>query len=207
MGTKLPVAVDERIFMDGRHDSNAAAPLSTTLSSLQGRAGGPAFTAETGRVGSWAGFNPACRKAILTHCLYCCCGALHALASLRSVCGPVCLHGKTWLPSSMLQACYMLVHFSHLLRNLVELLVQSIVHSIEKTVHSFQLSIQPFFTKSIYNPKRELARPKFFFLGDRVIALGNCLARLFRSMIGSLDTSVMMRPRQREGLRVSMKMM
>ena len=44
VGTKPPAAVDGRISMVGRHDSNAAAPLSTTLSSLQGRAGGPAFT-------------------------------------------------------------------------------------------------------------------------------------------------------------------
>ena len=44
VGAKPPAAVDERISMDGRHDSNAAAPHSTTLSPLQGRAGGSAFT-------------------------------------------------------------------------------------------------------------------------------------------------------------------
>ena len=44
VGTKPPAAVDERISKDGRHDSDAAAPLSTTISSLQGRAGGSAFT-------------------------------------------------------------------------------------------------------------------------------------------------------------------
>ena len=44
VGTKPPATVDGRISMDGRHDSNAAAPHSTTLSSLQGRAGGSAFT-------------------------------------------------------------------------------------------------------------------------------------------------------------------
>ena len=44
MGSKPPAAVDGRISMDERHDSNAAAPLSTTRLSLQGRAGGPAFT-------------------------------------------------------------------------------------------------------------------------------------------------------------------
>ena len=38
MGTQPPAAVDGRISMEGRHDSNTAAPLSTTLSSLQGRA-------------------------------------------------------------------------------------------------------------------------------------------------------------------------
>ena len=44
VGIKPPAAVDERISMDGRHDSSAALPHSTPLSSLQGRAGGPAFT-------------------------------------------------------------------------------------------------------------------------------------------------------------------
>ena len=43
MGTKPPAAVDVRISMDGRHDLNAAAPHSTTLTSLQGRAGSSAF--------------------------------------------------------------------------------------------------------------------------------------------------------------------
>ena len=44
VGTKPPAAVDVRISMDGRHDLNAAAPHSTTLTSLQGmRAGGSAF--------------------------------------------------------------------------------------------------------------------------------------------------------------------
>ena len=44
VGTKPPAAVDERISMDGKHDSDAAGQLSTTTSSLQGRAGGSAFT-------------------------------------------------------------------------------------------------------------------------------------------------------------------
>ena len=44
VGTKPPAAVDERISMDGRHDSDAAGSLSTATSSLQGRAGGSAFT-------------------------------------------------------------------------------------------------------------------------------------------------------------------
>ena len=70
-------------------------------------------------------------------------------ASLR-VCLPVCLHGETWLPSSMLQACYMLVHVSHLIGNLVQLLVPS----IEIAVHSFLLSIESFFKKSTYIRQR-----------------------------------------------------
>ena len=44
MGTKPPAAIDERISKDGRHGLGAASPLSTTTSSLQGRAGGSAFT-------------------------------------------------------------------------------------------------------------------------------------------------------------------
>ena len=44
MGAKPPAAVDERISKDGRHDSDAAAPHSATLSPLQGRAEDSAFT-------------------------------------------------------------------------------------------------------------------------------------------------------------------
>ena len=44
MGTKPPAAVVERISKDGGHNLGAASPLSTTTSSLQGRAGGSAFT-------------------------------------------------------------------------------------------------------------------------------------------------------------------
>ena len=47
--------------------------------------------------------QPGEQKSHPTHCLYCCCGALRALASL-SVSRPVCLHDKTWLPSFILQA-------------------------------------------------------------------------------------------------------
>ena len=75
VGTKPQAAVDVRISMDGRHDLNAAAPHSI------GRAG-------------WAGFNPACRRAIPTHCLCCCCGALRAPARLGA-CLSACLHGET----------------------------------------------------------------------------------------------------------------
>ena len=43
VGAKPPAAVDVRISMNGRYDLNAAAPHSTTLSSLQGKGGGSAF--------------------------------------------------------------------------------------------------------------------------------------------------------------------
>ena len=137
--------------------------------------------AETGRVGVWAGFKPACRKVIPTHCLYCCCRALRALASLN-VCMPVCLHGETWLPSSMFQACYMLVDLFHLLFHLIRNLVQRLVPSIES-----------FFHHSIYILHRGLARPKFFFLGDGSLP-SRTASLAFRSMKRSLDTSVLMQP-------------
>ena len=42
--SKPPAAVGERISKSERHDFGATAPFSTTTSSLQGRAGGSAFT-------------------------------------------------------------------------------------------------------------------------------------------------------------------
>ena len=42
-GTKPPAAVGERISKDEKHDSDAALPLSTTTSFLQGRVGGSAI--------------------------------------------------------------------------------------------------------------------------------------------------------------------
>ena len=43
-GSKPPAAVGERISNGERHDFGAAAPFSTKASSLQGGAGGSAFT-------------------------------------------------------------------------------------------------------------------------------------------------------------------
>ena len=43
-GSKPPVAVGERIFKGERHNLGVAAPFSTKMSSLQGRAQGSAFT-------------------------------------------------------------------------------------------------------------------------------------------------------------------
>ena len=106
---------------------------------------------------------------IPTYCLYCCRGALRALASL-SFCLPVYLHGETRLPSSMLQACYMLVHRSHFIRSLVQLLVPSIGIAIH--------SIESFFTNSIYIRQREFTRPECFLLGNGTIALRDSLAIL-----------------------------
>ena len=43
VGTKPPAAVGKRISKDGRHDLGAAAPFSTKMPSLRGRAGDSAF--------------------------------------------------------------------------------------------------------------------------------------------------------------------
>ena len=83
--------------------------------------------------------------------------------------------------------------FYHLLRNLVEM-----------ALHLIQLSIESFFKLSIYIHQRELIRPKFRLQsGD--IALGDSLAQVpwyFRVNFEVEDTSVLIHPRQEEGLRV-----
>ena len=86
--------------------------------------------------------------------------------------------GKT---GPLIQAVCKLVHLSHLIRNLVQLLVPSIetaVHSVENAVHSFLLSIEYFLKKSIYIRQRGFTRPEFFLLGDGAIALRDSLALL-----------------------------
>ena len=52
MGSKSPTAVSKRMFKGEKHDLGAAAPFSTTMLSLQGRAGGSTFTPKvTGHIG------------------------------------------------------------------------------------------------------------------------------------------------------------
>ena len=161
MGTKPPAAVDECISMDGRHDSDAAVPHSTALPIIPARESGRSgLHAESGRVSGWAGFNPACRKAIPTHCLYCCCGALRAPASLGA-CLSVCPHGETWLPSVLLLAQYSMFQTSH---QLLEF-----------------LKLAPYLTKFVH--RRGLAKPEFFFLVDGAIALGDSLVQLTSSRV------------------------
>ena len=96
------------------------------------------------------------------HRLYCCSDALRALASL-CVCGPVCLHGKTWMPSVMLRAYQTLIYTSPLSKKLIHVRVPL---------------FEDFFHHSIYILQRGLARPKFFLPGDGVIALEDSLALL-----------------------------
>ena len=100
MGSKPPAAVAVRISKGERHDLGAAAPFSITTSSLQGRVGGSAFTPKLVELV----FGPESTRLAekLSPCnAYYFGGALRALASL-GVCGPVCLHNETWLPSVLL---------------------------------------------------------------------------------------------------------
>ena len=190
METQPPAAVDERISKDGIHDSGDVAPSSTKTSSVQGRSGGWAIMPKLIEVfGPSPTFYSVVR--IAAHRLYCCSGAFQALLSL-GICVPVCLHGKTWLPSAMLQACYMRAHHSRLIRNLVQLPVPSIeitVHSVEKAVNSFLLFIEPavhyflpsiesLFKNSIYIRQSGFTRPELFVLGDGAIADRDSLAFL-----------------------------
>ena len=107
--SKPSTAVGERISEDGRHDLGDAAPFLTKTSSLQGMTFWSRTAREIGRFGLHAetdrglrsGLNFLCSTAIPMHRLNYSSGTLRALASLN-VCGPVCLHGKTWLPSILL---------------------------------------------------------------------------------------------------------
>ena len=119
--------------------------------------------AETGRVGLGAGINPASRKAIPMHRLYCCSGALRALTSLR-VCGSICLHDKTWLPSTRPQPCYPLSHTSQIIHIFCHLIVSPVT------------DFEGFFNLPKCIHQRGLARPEFILLGDGAIALGDSLA-------------------------------
>ena len=161
MGSKPPAAVVVRISKDGRDDLGGIAALDDdVIPSRESRRFG--HHAEIGRVGHRAGINPASRKAIPMHRLYCCSDALRALANL-CVCGPVCLHGKTWLPSVMLRACQTLIYTSPLSKKLIHVRVPL---------------FESLFRHSIYILHRGLARPKFFLPGDGAIALGDSLALL-----------------------------
>ena len=104
VGSKPPVAVGERISKGERHDLGAAVPLPTRASSLleEGKAGGP-MESPPKLVEHMGSGSTVCGTDIPMHRLYCFSGALRALGSL-GVCLPVCFHGKTWLPSVLLQA-------------------------------------------------------------------------------------------------------
>ena len=62
MGTKPPADVDECISKDRRHDSGDISPLSTTTSSLQGRAGGSAITPKLAELVFGPGSNRRAEK-------------------------------------------------------------------------------------------------------------------------------------------------
>ena len=148
MGTKPPTAVDESISKDRRHDSGAvSAALDQNVFPAR-EIGRFRFHAESDR-----GLRPILNllfssTAIPTHRLYCCSGALRALLSL-GFCVPVCLHGKTWLPSAMLQACQTLFQYFRMFFEMIH--------------HQLYLSI--------CIRQRGFTRPEFFLLGDEAIAL------------------------------------
>ena len=150
MGTKPPAAVDVRIYMDGRHDLNAAAPHSTTLTSLQGmRAGGSAFMPKLVEL---VGPGSTWRAEEQSPCIAC---AAVAAPSTRSrvlvlACPSASMARRDC--SVLLMACQTLVH---LLRNFVQHLVPSIESFIQPLTYILQ---------------RGLARPKFFLAGGR----GHC---------------------------------
>ena len=103
-GSKPPAAVGVRLFTSERHGFGAAAPLSTMASSQKGRAGG---SVESYR--SWLDtLADQHRPFLQTSCPYALLDLLQRppYACEFGVSWYVCLRGKTWLPSILLQACY-----------------------------------------------------------------------------------------------------
>ena len=111
--------------------------------------------------------NVLCSTAIAMHRLTCSTSALRALASLR-VCFPACLHGETWLLAS--RAC------STLATSRTIVLFSSKITS-NCLSHLWKTSFIIRYT-SVW------ARPKFCFLGNGAIALGDC-SLSFRIMLGT----------------------
>ena len=103
--------------------------------------------------------RPGSQKAIPMHRLNCFSGTLHALASL-AVCWHVCLHGKTWLPSVLLKACYTLMYRSQILRKIIQFPVRF---------------VEEFFNHSIHIRHHGLVRPELFLLEDGDITIRDSL--------------------------------
>ena len=170
MGATPPPAVDERISKDGRHDSDAAAPHSTATSSLQGRAG----VRPSRRIwSSWClgRVQPGVQKSN-PH-------ALLVLLLRRPPCARECQCLLARLPpwrdvAAELQAPGVLHYCPSFSSHQKSRRASCLIDRNSCPHHA----IKSFYTSSIYIRQRGLARPKFFFLRDGVIALGDCLACL-----------------------------
>ena len=160
MGSKSTAAVVVHISKDGRHHLGAASALSSTTSPLQGRAGGSTIMPKLVELVIGRGSTRQAEK--LSSCSACTAIAAPSVRSSLRVCGPVCLHGRTWLPSVMLQACQTLIYTSPLSKKLIDFRVPL---------------FEDFFHHSTYIFQHGLARPEFL-PGDGAIALGNNLALL-----------------------------
>ena len=162
MGTKPPAAVDERISKGGRHDSDAASPHSTTKSSLQGRAGDSAFTPKLVELVFGSGSTRRAEKP--SPCIAC---TAVAAPSVRSRVFVFVCPSASMARRGCRAPCSRRVTCSSIFLISSELSSSFLSHRSKAT-----------FICSMYIPPRELARLKFFFLGDGNIALGDCLARL-----------------------------
>ena len=160
MGSKSTAAVVVRISKDRRHHLGAASALSSTTSSLQGRAGGSAIMPKLVELVIGRGSTRQAEK--LSLCIACTAVAAPSVRSSLRVCGPVYLHGRTWLPSVMLQACQTLIYTSPLSTQLIHFRVPL---------------FEDFFHHSTYIFQRGLARSEFL-LGNGAIALEGSLALL-----------------------------
>ena len=185
VGAKPPAAVDERISKDGRHDSDAAALHSTTTSSLQGRAGGLAFTPKLVELVFGPGSTRRAEKQS-PRIAY----TVVAVPSVRSrvlvsVCPSISMARRGCrAPCSRRVTCWS-------------------IFLISSEISSSFLFYRSSILSNLYTQSRCISAsvgssdPNSSCWGMGQLASGTA-SQSFRGMIGSIDTSVLMRPRQRE---------
>ena len=98
VGSKPPAAFVVRISEGGRYDLSTVAPLSTMAPSLE-QGSGEGLVQSSPKLVEHIGSGST--RFAEQRSPYIACTAVAALASLGG-CGPVCLHGETWLPSVLL---------------------------------------------------------------------------------------------------------
>ena len=162
MGTKPPAAVVVRISKDGRHDLGDASPLSTTTPSLQGRAGGSAFTPKLVEV-----FGPGSTRQAekLSPCIACTAVAAPSVRSRVFVFA---------IPSSSMARRGYRASCSSLAKCCSKSLIitsssSNIFSSCSKWLFIF---ISKLSSEGRYTSRQlGLARPEFFMLGNEAILL------------------------------------
>ena len=199
METKPSAAVDGRISKDGRHDSDAAAPHSTTTASLQGRAGS-AFTPKLVELV----FGPGSTRRAEKQSPRIACTAVAAPSVRSRVFVSACPSGSMARPGCRAPCSRRVTCWSIFL-------ILSKMSSSFLSHRSKKLSILFSCLSSVFSQSRYISAsvgspdPNSSCWGMGQLPSGTA-SQSFRGMIGFLDTTVLIQPRQREGLRVPRKM-